>query len=441
MVKYFILLSLIVVVFEANAQDTLTRIPSRLGTEHSVNDAKANETLEIGGEIRYQYFHYKNPGWGDESEDRDGFVLTRALLHADLRISTRLRAFLELQSSLADGQVETPSPVDRNPLEAHQVFAEWLVNQDNDHNLILRLGRQELSYGSQRLISVREGPNNRQSFDAAKLSFSKNNFKADGFFGFYVQAKPGIFDDKTSNGVKLWGEYIVINQVPVLNNLDIYYLGLSKSTAKFDDGSGAEVRHSVGTRIWKSTGDWLYDVEALYQFGSLGDSKISAWTTSANISYTFHQNAFKPQIGLKTELISGDRKHGDDRLNTFNPLFPKGAYFGLAALIGPVNLIDAHPYFSVALGKHLTWSEDYDMFYRMNQNDGIYAVNGKLIYTGQQKKSKKIGHQLGTALEYTPNKFLYVRAELTWFNAGEFLKESGSGKDILMSGITATYKF
>jgi hypothetical protein len=441
MAKFYILLIFISIGFMAAAQDTLTRIPARAGAEHQANDLKANKVLNVGGEIRYQYFHYKNPGWGDEPSDPDGFILTRALLHADLKINSRLRTYLELQSSLADGQVDNPSPLDRNPLEAHQVFAEWLIRKQQENTFKVRIGRQELSYGSQRLLSVREGPNNRQSFDAVKLSFSKKNFSADGFYGHYVLARPGIFDDRPGNGVKLWGGYVVFNQVPILSNVDIYYLGLSKNSAKFDDGAGPEVRHSFGTRIWQSNGDWLYDIESLYQFGSLASSEISAWTASANISYTFRSAALKPQVGLKTELISGDRQHGDGRLNTFNPLFPKGAYFGLAALIGPVNLIDTHPYFSLSITKHLVWSEDYDMFWRMNRDDGIYAVSGKLLYTGQQTISKKIGHQLGSALEYTPNDLIYIRAELTWFNAGKYLKEVGAGKNILMSGITATYKF
>lgn len=59
--------------------------------------------------------------------------------------------------------------------------------------------------------------------------------------------------------------------------------------------------------------------------------------------YKFSKTKLKPEIGLKTELIRGDREYDDNKPETFNPLFPRGGYFGLAALIGPVNLIDIHP--------------------------------------------------------------------------------------------------
>lgn len=397
--------------------------------------------FSFGGEVRYQYFYYKNPDWGSSPADNDGFVLTRYLGHVDFHAGKHFRTFVQLQSSLANGLVESPSPVDNNPLDLHQAFVDVSFPINKDNSFIFRLGRQELSYGSQRLVAVREAPNNRQSFDGAKVMFGSKNFKLDAFYSHYVQARPNIFDDAFTSNTQFWGAYAVVNKVPVLQNIDLYYLGITKKTASFDDGTGREARHSIGTRIWKNSATWQYDMEGLYQFGKLGNNNIAAWTASANVSYTFDKLALKPLVGLKTEAISGDRDYNDGKLNTFNPLFPKGSYFGLAALIGPSNLLDAHPYVQISLSKKLTLSEDYDMFWRMSRNDGLYAVNSKLLYSGKNAGSKKIGSQLGTALEYTPNKFLYFRQELTWFSAGDYLKETSPGKDIIMVGTTITLKF
>jgi hypothetical protein len=60
----------------------------------------------------------------------------------------------------------------------------------------------------------------------------------------------------------------------VLKNFDLYYLGLWKQNAAFDDGEGEERRHSIGTRIWNMKGDWHYDMEALYQFGKFADKRF-----------------------------------------------------------------------------------------------------------------------------------------------------------------------
>ncbi|PJJ85031.1 alginate export family protein [Mucilaginibacter auburnensis] len=397
--------------------------------------------VSFGGEIRYQYFHYKNEDWGEAPNDRDGFVLTRYLAHADLHLGSHFRTFLQLQSSLANGQLDTPSPVDQNIIDLHQAFADYALLTGHKKSLTLRFGRQEFSYGSQRLVSVREAPNNRQAFDALRLIYVAPNARFDVFNSYYVPAKPNIFDDGFNKNTQFWGGYAVFNKVPLLQNTDIYYLGLRKKTTVFDASTGLETRHSVGARAWGSNPEWLYDVETIYQFGNFAGNTISAWTASANVAYTFSQLKHKPQFGIKTEVISGDRTSNDGRLNTFNPLFPRGGYFGLAALIGPSNLTDIHPYAQIELTKAVAFNIDYDLFFRMSRNDGIYAVNGRMIYPGKAGTSDQIGRQLGAEFEFTPNKHFYLRQEITWFSAGEFLKQAGPGKDILMVGTTATFKF
>lgn len=397
--------------------------------------------LSLGGEVRYQYFYFNNEDWGDAPGDKNGFILTRYLGHADLHAGRHFRAFVQLQSSLAGGKVQAPSPVDENQLDLHQAFLDVMLPLKKQQTLTLRLGRQEMMYGSQRLVSVREAPNNRQAFDAVKLIYESKRLRADAFYSYYVNARPAIFDDKLSSDIKFRGIYTAFSEVPLLHNIDAYYFGVWKGDAEFDDGAGRERRHSIGARIWKRSSGWQYDVEGVYQFGKLADNTIAAWTISSNTSYIFSNTSLKPELGLKAELISGDKDYGDGRLQTFNPLFPKGAYFGLAALIGPSNLADAHPYINLKLSKQLSWQTDYDLFWRMSGNDGIYGPNARLIYSGKHSVSTKIGQQLGTSLEYTPNPFLYFRAELTWFNAGPYLKEVSAGKDILMAGATMQLRF
>lgn len=396
--------------------------------------------LSLGGEVRYQYFYFKNQDWGESPKDKDGFLLNRYLGHVDVHAGKHFRAFLQLQSSLAGGKIENPSPVDQNLLDLHQAFFDFNTNIGHAGKITLRLGRQELSYGSQRLISVREAPNNRQSFDAAKVVFEHKSIKLDGFYSYYVPAKPGIFDDRFNKETQFWGVYGTFTKMPLIKNFDVYYLGIHKKNATYDEGKGTETRHSVGARIWNTSAVFQYDVEGLFQFGHFAGTDITAWTLSANLSHTFKGNN-AIQVGLKSEAISGDKNYGDGRLNTFNPLFPKGAYFGLAALIGPYNLFDAHPYIEYNLTKKLVLAADYDLFWRMSRNDGLYAVNGKLIYSGKSTGALNIGKQIGAEIRYSPTKNLYLRQEITWFSAGEYLKEVGPGKDILMLGSTLTFKF
>jgi hypothetical protein len=396
--------------------------------------------VSFGGEVRYQYFNLRNEDWGDAPADKDGFVLSRLLLHNDVHLSKHIRTFVQLQSSMVNGKASGTSSVDENPLEIHQAFVDI---SDANKKMIIRLGRQELSYGSQRLVSVRELPNNRQSFDAAKFIISlQPRYQFDVFISRYVSANKGIFDDRSNKDINFWGAYVAMNKLPVLKNLDVYYLGLDKKNAGFQDGSNNEQRHSIGSRIWNTGAKWRYDVEGVYQFGTFGDNSIRAFTASANVGYKLKQLILHPELGLKTEVISGDKKIEDGKLQTFNPLFPRGAYFGLAALIGPANLYDLHPSVLFDLWKQkLNWSVDYDIFWRYSKEDGIYAPNTALIYPAGNTADAFVGQQFSTDISYSPNAFLYFRLELTLFKPGAYLKKVSTGKDLVFAGVTVQLKF
>ncbi len=120
---------------------------------------------------------------------------------------------------------------------------------------------------------------------------------------------------------------------------------------------------------------------------------------------------YKPEIGLKSELISGDARYNDNRLQTFNPLFPRGGYFGLVSLVGPSNLVDIHPSVTFDLSPKLFFNMDYDIFWRYSVNDGIYGPNVALLYSGKNSDRKSIGRQYSAYESIHPiNFFISVQS-------------------------------
>lgn len=392
--------------------------------------------LSQGGEVRYQYQHFTNEDWGDIPVESYNSFYTRFLYHTDFHFSKYFRFFNQFNSTFAVERVTPNRPIDENQLDIQQIFFD--VNPIE--GLTFRVGRQELLYGSQRLIAVREGPNNRQSYDAAKVFWKKKNIRIDAFYSHPVRVQRGIFDDKFNEREKLWSGYAVLNNVPKISNIDVYYIGYYNQNKRYNSGINQEIRHSIGTRIWRKSDTWNYDFEALYQFGTWGNQYINAYTASLDLNYTFDKVKTEPTIGIKTEFISGDRNKTDNQLNTFNPLFPRGAYFGLAALIGPVNLIDFHPNFSFSPFKNLEISADYDAFWLYSLNDGIYGPNVVLIFD-DNSSSRFIGHQLGLAVEYQPNAFIKLTPEAMWFYPGQYLKDVSPGKQVFFAAFTAQFKF
>ncbi|MEJ8819479.1 alginate export family protein [Lacibacter sp. H407] len=395
--------------------------------------------VSVGGEYRYQLQYLKNEDWGDAANKEYTAIYNRLLLHSDFHMGKRFRFFGQLVSTTVAGKEPPFRSIDENRLDIQQIFADFSLLKNSESKLILRAGRQELLYGSQRLIAVREGPNNRLSFDAVKAFYEKEHLQLDLFYSRPVRNRTGVFDDPINRNEKLWSVYVVVNKLPIFHNGDFYYIGYQNKINSFYNISATENRHSIGARLWKSENSFQYDVEALYQFGKIGGRIIDAYTASANITYHFNQRKYTPSIGLKTEVISGDKSATDKKVNTFNPLFPRGDYFGLAALIGPVNLIDFHPSVEIKLHTKISFVADYDMFWRYSVADGIYGANVAMLYPAAF--SKHIGNQLGISFEYTPIQYLVITPELTFFKAGSYLKEVSAGKEIVFAAITIQSKF
>lgn len=116
----------------------------------------------------------------------------------------------------------------------------------------------------------------------------------------------------------------------------------------------------------------------------------------------------------------------------------KDAYFGLAGLIGPSNLIDIHLSIALDLTEKLGFQIDYDVFRRSSIHGVLYAPNMQLLHSGDNTTERFIGTQLIANFDYNVNPFLTVSVEGSWFDAGSFLKETGSGKDYFYNRFDST---
>lgn len=401
-------------------------------------DSKSHSWLSLGGEYRWQYQNFINEDWGDRVSDPNGFILSRLLVHADLHLGKRLRLFAQLKNNTIHSREGAIRSIDQNILGLHQGFA--IFNFGEDFSSELRLGRQEMSLGSQRLVATREGPNNRLSFDGVRYLREYQLWSWSAFYMHPVLETPDIFDGGFNRESNLFGVYTVRKNGPVHLNYDFYYLGVYHQNARFDRGVGEELRHSIGMRFWKNSAKWIYDFEAVYQFGYYNSASIQAYTLSTNANYVFSLWNKKSTLGIKTEVISGDG--GEEALMTaFNPLYPRGAYFGLAALLGPVNLLDFHPSFILELSPKLSFNIDYDLFWRYSLNDGIYGPNVRPIYTGQTSDQRYIGAQLGVFANYRLRPFLSMVLEGTWFQPGAYLQDVSAGNDMIFTAFTFQFKY
>jgi hypothetical protein len=404
-------------------------------------NAKASWYLSLGGEARERYEYFSHPRWG-EGPAGSGYLLQRYFLHADLHMGEYTRLFTQLQSSLENGRVGGPRPTDRDELDLHQAFLDLKFNSGGDGSFVLRSGRQELAFGSQRIISVRDGPNVRQSFDGFRIIGRTGDIQLDGFASKPTETNRYAFDDGIENNRALWGLYLVFPLQSALKaNMDLYYVGYDNREASFDQGSAHETRHSVGTRLWRAEKSIDYNFEFTYQWGSFGSSNIQAWAAESDTGYTFSSLPLHPRLGLKANITSGDKNPNNPDLQTFNPLFPLGAYFSRDNLISTTNQIDCNPSVTLHFTKNLSFEMNWDFLWRESLHDGIYNNAVVLVRSGKNSAARYIGSQPQAELKWKIDRHMTLIATYAHFFTGDFLRETGPAQDVDYVTTWIAYKF
>jgi hypothetical protein len=399
--------------------------------------------LTIGGEAREAFEQVGNDNWGAQPYTNT-FFLERYMLHMDWHLGKYVRAFVQLKSGLESFRTGGARPIDEKKLDFEAAFVE-VGSTAGDRWLVLQAGRQELNYGSGRLVSVREGPNVRQSFDGAKLKAKAGDWRVDLFATRPDLDKPGFFDNVPDHKTAFWGVYAT-RPLRRRVSIDSYYLGLNRKTATFNRGTAQENRETLGARLWRPPAtkehDWDFDYEGVWQFGTFGAETIRAWTFTSDSGYSFPLAPLRPRISLKADISSGDDpRHGS--LGTFNPLFPIGNYFGVLADTGPgpLNFIDVHPRLQTWLPHSVSISTDVVVQWRESLCDGVYAVPGFLLVPAGESRARFVGYRPGVEARWQIDRHAYLQADYGVFFAGDFLKQAAPGRNINYTELWAGYKF
>jgi hypothetical protein len=411
--------------------------------------------LSVGGEVRFRFESYGNEFFNPNPKADNSSLLQRYLFHLDYHPTGWLRVFAQLQASLENGRGSEPRPggprpVDRDTIDTHQLFVDLVGHLRKDEQLTLRVGRQEMAYGTGRLIAPREGPNVRRAFDEVRLLFKQPSLSVDTFFASPVEIDPDSFDDQNIRDTYFWGIYATLPFYPLPGiQSDFYYLGLIDPQARFDQGTGPpgqrfpppgrEECHTIGARFFGTLGRWDFNDELMYQFGQFESGDVSAWQIATDHGYTWPNVWGQPRLGLRAAAASGDNNAHDNDLQTFNPLFFRGDYFTEAGLLGPQNFIDVFPSLRIKFTPKWNAEIGSDIHWRENLGDGIYGP-GFPLYPGNRKFARFVGTELviGTAWQVT--RHLTLSSSYSYFFAGDFIDQNG-GRNASFIGIWSTFRF
>jgi hypothetical protein len=403
--------------------------------------------LSLGLEYRIEYEYYDNWMFGAGLQDHNGYVMNRVMPHFDFHVSRDFRLFSEFKFDSIAGRNGGPRPgIDEDPGDVHQAFLEIGPHVSSPRGMSLRAGRQEVVLGSGRLMDNNEGPNVKLSFDGLRAIAEGPRARLDLFALKPVEDDRGYFDDIPNPHQSLWGSYLTV-LAPIVSRgrADIYYIGLDTKPATYNRGTADDFRNTVGFRAFRPTGKGLdYNWEPDYQWGSFGTRSIRAWSVSTETGFTFDRTPFHPRPLLRADVYSGDGNPANHPLGTFNPLFPRGAYFTnkLVPFLGNQNLIDLHPMLQLQLKANVTAAFSWNWYWRESTHDGVYAFgSGALMDPADTSRARFLGNQGDLEIRWAPVRHTIIAFNLAGFQPGTFFKTASYNAAPVAGNAGFTFRF
>lgn len=365
-------------------------------------------------------------------------VWMRTRLHADARVTEQVFARVQIQDVRRWGEAaaNASSVNDNADLTLREAYLE--LTGFADDRLELRLGRQPLILGAERLLGDLDWHRVGRVHDAATATWRFDDHHRWTLLGIAVNEndQPGF--TAAQKGGRDGDAWVV----GVAGQFDA--LGLRWEPfwvhARFDSATlpvlvpqsallaathprraGDLAAHTFGLRLRGRAGERLgWELEGHLQHGSLGEWDLDAHALHASATWEARWAALD-RVTLGVDRWSGDRDPGDHEIGTYQPAFP--SYYehtGLLGRLGMRNLEQLRLTLSgpipVSFAQGWRWRADAHAFRLATARDHAWSPPGTLfVATGTANGSRGIGTEYDLALVYPWNHHVTFLVAAAWF--------------------------
>jgi hypothetical protein len=363
--------------------------------------------------------------FGIGSAGTNGYLLQRLELHLDLHPNENWQVFTQLQDDRAFGK-RVITPVDEDRLDLEQAFIAY-SRSIGANEFRIRAGRQEMAFDLQRFVSVRDGPNVRQAFDALWLDWEHGVWRVISFWSHPVQDRDQQpFDDYSSRHFQYGGVRVERRNVGP-GKLSAYFSRYELDNAQYLDAAGNERLNILDVRYAGTLNSIDWDLEGMCQRGPIGSKEARAWAVGTLEGYTFRSGAWLPRLGLQVDAASGDRHPGGNDVGTFNPLFPNGYYFTLAGWTTYSNLLHVKPSLTLHPTRTLALLGALGLQWRLTTADAVYTVPNIPVPRTAGQPGLWTGTYAELRADWAISRNFAAALEADHFQAGSTIRRAGGG--------------
>ncbi|MBI2929791.1 MAG: alginate export family protein [Verrucomicrobia bacterium] len=387
-----------------------------------------NSAWDVGAQVRVRYEDRNNffSGANDFKENTPNPNNSYWLQRVKPRVGYSAEWFsvlVEGRGSYSTGDNRDPNPEADGPMDLHQAYVT--LGNHKEFPLSLKVGRQELSYGDERILGAFDWNNLGRVFDAAKLRWQNPYFAADFFTSRVVIPDDNNFNEP--NDYDWFSGFYATSKLIPKQTTELYFL--SRNTAagsRTVNGAGLPALlngppprdiYTIGLRVKSLPGEfgnWDYTGEFMGQFGHFNDPALPAGQRSLEHEafavflgggYTWTKSTLMPRLGVEYNFGSGDDDPTDGEHGTFENLFPTNhKFYGFMDLLSLQNIHNVRLTSSIKPVPRLTLTADYHLFWLADTQDNLYTVAGA--------RRGGIGTTTGTGYGINPGYDSFVGSEV-----------------------------
>jgi hypothetical protein len=394
-----------------------------------------NWIYSIGGEERVQI---KNEISSRLTNRDNDYQLLRTRVYGDLWYKDVFRVYVEYLDARSFNEDLPPLPIDVNHSDLLNAFIDLKVGEVNSNPIYARVGRQEMLYGAQRLVSPLDWANTRRTFEGAKVFWHSDKLDLDAFWVRPLVTSPGHYDSANFNQ-QFAGTYATYRPAKG-HALEAYYFYLdSNLPVAFGGTNGGRAGYDINTfgsrysgdhELQGLGGDLLWDFEAAYQFGDYSNRFLSSGMATAGLGYHFKHLPMQPQFWAYYDYASGSpNPTGAGTFSTFNQLFPFGHYyFGYLDEVGRENIHDWNFQAVAYPAKWVLLLAQFHVFRLDQARDALYGTPPgfpvlRRDLTG--RAGTNVGNEIDLLATFQVDRHNSVSVGFSKLFSGDFIKQTG----------------
>lgn len=404
--------------------------------------ALADDTwLSLGGHVRGRVERDDNFQGGGPGTRTNSFELFRTHVHVDLHATAHLRFFVEGRMATARDR-DLPGGIrvtDRDDADVLNLFGEVSALPVADALWTVRVGRQEMLFGRERIVSPSDWSNVKRTFQGAVVEGHGQGWTLNAFAMHPVMLIPSAMDVPDVHSA-FWGAELTLNERGHPRVTDLF------AFVRAIDASGATPfvqRTTIGARSVAPIGDSriAYEVEGGMQLGASGATSVTAVMLDGELSATW-KGRLAPVVTLGGTYASGSNAGTSAQANTWDQLFPLAhSYLGYADVLGRKNVVEERLIVQMAATPSLKLRASVHAFQRANTGDAAYDATGAVLRAPGTSTASMIGKEADLTAQWRVTTHLRLDGGLAHFRPGAFLAETGAALPYTWAfgSLTATF--